>query len=392
MEHLAHYFDTQSFIPHGHCIAWRPDLLVLHVGSDILTALAYFSIPLSIGYFVHRRDDLQFRGMFWMFMAFITACGTTHLLSVWTTWVPDYVLEGFVKAATGVVSAATSLMLWRKMPLMLAIPSRNQLTSLNAELKRQVAERREAEAEVRRMNLELERRVGERTAELQRVNDELHAEIAERKRVEQEQRVLLAELDHRVKNNLATVLSISNQTLRSARSPEDFDAAFRGRIMALAEAHRLLAEGRWQKVGMHILLERALAAYRDEAADNVRVVGEPLDLPPRCALTFGMVFHELATNAAKYGALSRDGGSVEVSWTLDGAAEGRTLTVSWRERGGPGIAADAGRGFGTRFIEQSVAHELEGAAERRIEDGALEWRIVVPWQAQPASKPAVYGA
>jgi PAS domain S-box-containing protein len=198
-EFLRNIFNA-DFIPHGHCYLWRPDVLWLHVLSDTLIALAYYSIPVALVYFVRRRRDLAFDKIFFLFAAFIFACGTTHLLEVWTVWIPVYRLAGVAKALTALVSVITAVALWRLIPLALALPSPELLREANRSMENEIARRSRAEDELRMAHGELERRVLERTAELARVNDELRAEVAERGRVERNlrngQRQLQAILDH----------------------------------------------------------------------------------------------------------------------------------------------------------------------------------------------------
>ena len=111
-EFITKLFSSNEFMPHGHCIYWKPEVLWLHVGSDILTAMAYFSIPISLLVFVRKRKDLNFSWVFVMFGIFILACGTTHTLDAWTMWNPAYRLEGVVKAITALASIGTAVSLW----------------------------------------------------------------------------------------------------------------------------------------------------------------------------------------------------------------------------------------------------------------------------------------
>ncbi|HEY9826966.1 MAG TPA: PAS domain-containing protein [Stenomitos sp.] len=159
---------SNSFIPHGHCYLWRPSLVWLHLLSDASIALAYYSIPITLLYFVRKRQDLPFDWIFLLFGAFIVFCGTTHLMEVWTLWHPDYWVSGVLKAATAVVSLYTAFALVRLMPQALSLPSPAQLAAVNAELQEQIEVRQQAEAQVRQLNRNLEAKVAERTAELER--------------------------------------------------------------------------------------------------------------------------------------------------------------------------------------------------------------------------------
>ena len=124
-----------QYVPHGHCYLWKPGLVGLHFGSDLLIALAYYSIPLTLVYFVRQRQDIPYPQVFWLFSAFIVACGTTHLLSVWTIWHPDYWLSGTVKAVTAAISLYTALTLVSVVPKALALPSPAQLKLTNEKLR-----------------------------------------------------------------------------------------------------------------------------------------------------------------------------------------------------------------------------------------------------------------
>jgi signal transduction histidine kinase len=140
-EALKRFLTTDSLSPHGICLTWRPELIWVHVVSDAIIGLAYFSIPVALAVFVSRRRDLVFSWVFWFFAAFILACGTTHFMSIWTLWVPDYGLEGLIKATTAALSFATAIALWPLLPKALALPSPAQLRRANQELTARIAER-----------------------------------------------------------------------------------------------------------------------------------------------------------------------------------------------------------------------------------------------------------
>ncbi len=151
-EFLAKLMMSDLYIPHGHCYLWNPQLVGLHLVSDLTIAIAYFSIPLTLFYFVDKRDDLPFNWIFSLFGAFIILCGATHLLEVWTLWHPVYWLSGGLKAVTAIVSAYTAVVLFRLMPQALALVSPAQLEAANRQ--------------IQQLNEELEARVVERTQEL----------------------------------------------------------------------------------------------------------------------------------------------------------------------------------------------------------------------------------
>ncbi|MDZ4202282.1 MAG: PAS domain S-box protein [Gallionella sp.] len=150
-QHAMDWFNTEGFMPHGHCYLWTPELLWTYLVSETLIVLAYFSIPFGLMYFVSRRKDLKFNWMFKLFSLFIFACGTTHLMGIWTIWHPDYWLDALVKAVTAAVSLLAAVLLWRLMPRALNIPGTHQLEESNARLQAEVAQRSAVEAELSRL-------------------------------------------------------------------------------------------------------------------------------------------------------------------------------------------------------------------------------------------------
>jgi len=145
-EHLRVFFDTTMFAPHGLCLLWDPELLLIHIASDAVIAISYFSIPFALTYFVLRRRDLEFGWVFWAFALFITACGFTHGFSILTLWVPVYGLEGIVKALTAAASVITAILLWPLIPKLLSVPSPGQLRLAHSMLEAEAKQRRDAEA------------------------------------------------------------------------------------------------------------------------------------------------------------------------------------------------------------------------------------------------------
>src|SRR6202000_2010118 len=137
--------DSSMFSPHGICLLWEPELIWLHVVSDALIAMAYFSIPFALAIFVSKRRDLRFGWVYWAFGVFILACGLTHILSIYTLWVPIYGIEGLVKAATAVASIVTAGMLWPLLPKLLAIPSAFELRQAQEALKEEESKGRDSE-------------------------------------------------------------------------------------------------------------------------------------------------------------------------------------------------------------------------------------------------------
>ncbi len=184
---------------------------------------------------------------------------------------------------------------------------------------------------------------------------------------------LTRELNHRVKNTLANVLSIIALTRRRARDLDEFTQGIEGRIRALSATHDLLTQSEWGATPIAAVVDAELAPYRG-SGDVLSVEGPPVNLAPNDALSLGLTIHELATNAAKYGALGANGGRVSISWTL----EDDTARVVWQESGGPPVPATRKRGFGTDLIEKIVAHELNRPVELDFAPEGVRCVITVP--------------
>jgi PAS domain S-box-containing protein len=198
-------------------------------------------------------------------------------------------------------------------------------------------------------------------------------DITERKRAELHLRLLVNELNHRVKNSLATIQAIAAQTFHAARSLPQAQEAFTARIVALAEAHDLLTRENWEGADLLDLLSRLEVLHG--GSERFAVVGPPVRLSPRMALSLSMVLHELATNAVKYGALSTPRGHVRIAWTVvPGPAHAR-LALTWTETGGPSVRPPTRRGFGSRLIERGLAAELSGEARIDFEPDGVVCRI-----------------
>jgi two-component sensor histidine kinase len=214
--------------------------------------------------------------------------------------------------------------------------------------------------------LELIARAAATALENGRLNGEL-AEALERRTV------LQSELDHRVKNTLAAVQSIASQTLRSARSSEEFADNFEARLMALSRAHELLSRQVWGRAQLSEILEPRITA-----------AGPTIVIAPETAVALHMTVHELAVNAAQYGALSTPGGRVVIDWRIEGEASERALVLAWREQGGPPVTAPTRRGFGSRLIERGLARDLGGAASLTFASDGVQFFLRVPLSARVA--------
>jgi len=197
-------------------------------------------------------------------------------------------------------------------------------------------------------------------------------DITERKEAEERQLLLAREVDHRAKNALAVMQAIVSLT--QADSIEQFVAAIEGRIQALARVHSLLSESRWSGADIMELIREELAPYGATNTDRIRISENHLSLSPATAQALALALHELATNAAKYGALSLPSGSVEVAWQLKPSK----LELRWSERGGPAVEQAEPGGFGIRVITASVESQLGGTVEFDWRHDGLHCTICVP--------------
>jgi two-component system, chemotaxis family, CheB/CheR fusion protein len=179
-------------------------------------------------------------------------------------------------------------------------------------------------------------------------------DITERRAADRRQHLLLSELTHRVRNILTVIQAIARHTLRRSKATESIIEQFEGRLSALANAHNLLVESDWRGADLAELAQQQLRAHSTENPNHLRVEGEPIVLPPDLATPFGLVLHELATNAAKHGALSTSTGRVTVTWSVGQRNNQRVLTFEWKERGGPKVAGAATSGFGSTLIQTAI--------------------------------------
>ncbi len=182
---------------------------------------------------------------------------------------------------------------------------------------------------------------------------------------EQHQRLLVDELNHRVKNMLAVVVSLATQTLRGARTLQEFSDNYLGRIDALSRAYSLLSNEAWQTVSLRDVVMEELGPFVAGDQANIVLEGPPVSLEPRASLAFGMAIHELTTNAVKYGALSVPEGTIGVKWGLEPGTDGDQLVLEWAERGGPPVVVPVRHGFGMKLIERGLKQDM--SAEVRME-------------------------
>jgi two-component sensor histidine kinase/CheY-like chemotaxis protein len=227
---------------------------------------------------------------------------------------------------------------------------RRSIEQANRALHAEVVVRRRTEERLRELNDTLEQRVVERTEHI---------------------RQLLREMDHRSKNLLHVVQAIARQT--AIASPDEFMPRLSERIQTLAASHDLLVRNRWQGIELSDLIRVQLGHFSDSLEDRIGLGGPPLLLSVSAAQTFGMILHELATNAAKYGALSNESGHVDIRWAVNGE-----FALSWTEHDGPTVAPPNRRGFGSTVVKAMAEASLDGHVDLDFAAAGLSWRVVCP--------------
>lgn len=370
--HLTDYLSSDEFMPHGMCFLWRPDLIWLHAISDTLIALSYYSIPFALVYILAHRKDLVFPRVLALFAVFILACGTTHVMGVWTLWHPDYWLDGGIKLATAIVSVLTAVLLWRILPDALALPSRGKLEDANQALELQIGERVRIEESVRQLNRELEQRVGERTAALEATNSRLRTALAEKE-------VLLREIQHRVKNNLQVVSSLIS--LQSRKVPPALKPYFQEsleRIGAMGRVHeQLYRSDNAGTFGADELIKTICADLAQiYGAERQRITcrveaEQSVPLPLDAATPLALLVNEVVSNAFKHA--FADGRSGEIVVTLRRSGDTTELVV---RDDGIGVAADAPQSLGMRLIAM-LAGQIGGRAHWSTA-GGTRFALVMP--------------
>ncbi|CAN7517585.1 PAS domain S-box protein [Phenylobacterium sp. LjRoot219] len=209
-------------------------------------------------------------------------------------------------------------------------------------------------------------------------------DIHDLKGAEERQALLINELNHRVKNTLATVQGLASQILRASPSPEHFQEGFEDRLISLAQAHDLHTASSWGGARLGDLVARAVAPWRGERID---AQGGDVWLDPPQAVSISMALHELATNAAKYGALSKVVGKVLIRWTRVSSGSGELVRLRWEEHGGPSVSPPKRRGFGSRLLERGLGRELQGTVVLEFPPEGVQCTVTFPMRL-PATVPA----
>ncbi|BCH05523.1 hypothetical protein MesoLj131c_72650 (plasmid) [Mesorhizobium sp. 131-3-5] len=206
---------------------------------------------------------------------------------------------------------------------------------------------------------------------------QISLDITERKRGEEHRKLLGNELNHRVKNTLAVVQSIAAQTIRNATSLTEAQRTLSSRLISLAKAHDLLTQQNWSGADLNDLILGSIMPHAP--IERFQISGEPVWLPPNIALSVALAFHELTTNAIKYGSLSNPTGRVCIRWSLVSHKQHRCLDLDWRETGGPRVGPGGRKGFGTQLLERVFDSDKSGSVALKFEESGLicEFRVIL---------------
>jgi PAS domain S-box-containing protein len=203
-------------------------------------------------------------------------------------------------------------------------------------------------------------------------------DVTERKEGEAHLRLLMRELTHRSKNLLAVIQAMARQTARHARSTDRFVEQFSARLQALARSHDLLVQEGWHGASLMELIRSQLALYFDRSGSQITVEGPPVSLRPEAAQSLGLALHELATNAAQFGALSSPSGHLSITWTWQDQRVPPVVEIVWQERGGPEVRTPEQRGFGTLVVERNLARSLEAEVDLTFGSEGVRCRMAIP--------------
>lgn len=286
---LIQWFSGEGFMPHGHCYLWTPQLLWTYLAADATIGIAYYSIPVALLYLVRKRHDIQFNWIFVMFSVFIFACGTTHFVSIWTIWHPDYWLDAAVKVVTAVASIATAVLLWPLIPKAMQLPTTRQLRKVIDQLEHEIEERKKAEQALRESQATLR----ELAAYQERIREDERKRIAREIHDELGQNLLVLRLDAAslharagerhplLKERTAAALHYIDTTMKSIRSimnnlrPSVLDlglqAAIEWQVRQFERRHGVPCELVMSDEGQQVPEMQATAVFRilQESLNNI---------------------------------------------------------------------------------------------------------------------------
>lgn len=351
----SHVVDYGEYMPHGMCLLWEPWLVFLWAGSDLLIFLSYTAIPVALLMVLRKRTEVPQHSLVVLFASFILLCGITHFFMIVTLWVPIYPFVAWIKLATGLVSIATAIMLFKLVPDLIALPSAVALEHANRAL--QLANNSHLETLA-----SLDQQVQERTAELEEANTALAVQASE--------------AAHRSSNLLGVVQTLALQTAKGAHDAEDFLTPFLGRLQALAVATRSIAKSDHASAQLRSVIEAGLSVLSNTYGERLQFSGPDMLVNPVAAQQISLAIHELGTNSHKYGLGASEQASVDLKWSI----KGEIFELLWQERNGITCSsAEEGReGFGTKLLSTIIPATLEGTAERSANGGNMTYCLRVP--------------
>jgi signal transduction histidine kinase/ActR/RegA family two-component response regulator len=412
----------KSYTPRQACMNYEQSLIWLHVISDAVIAIAYFTIPIALLKFVRRRKDLAFNWMFVCFAIFILACGLTHVLGVIAIWRPYYRLDGVVKAITALASIGTAIALWRLIPAALLLPSPSQLHQANESLGQEVVERKRIEAELRATHDELEQRVRDRTLALTEANAGERAARAEAERAGRTKDEFLATLSHELRTPLNAIYGWAQILRRGNASPDtviegvatiERNARAQAQMIDdLLDMSRIISgKIRIEAAPIELsgIVEAAIeTAKPTAAAKGIKLVFDASANPSGYVLAdasrLQQVFWNLLSNSIKF---TPRGGVVEVRidqagqlWQVEVIDTGEGIGPEFlpyifdrfRQADASTTRRHGGLGLGLAIVKQLV--ELQGGEVRARSDGAGRGTTVtvsLPVNTQSASTAAAGG-
>lgn len=372
---MTSLFDSVSMMPHGYCLLWQPWLVALHAGPDLLITIAYFAIPFALLRVLALRPDLKaYRGLAWMFAAFILLCGVTHLLGLITLWLPIYGIQGLAKLVTAIVSLTTAVILYRLVPDIAALPAPTELAETNARLREEIEAHKATLRALEKTRNTLESDVAARTEELSRSNQTLES--------------VAREMAHRSRNMLTVVRSLTRQSARRAGTAQELFEAIDGRLQALADATNAVVPGSTSHaLSLGQVVEGQLKGYMESFPDRLHIDVEDVALNLEAAQHLGLAFYELATNAVKHGALAHTAGIAR----LQARRDDTQLRLTWTEEAA-GLTPpedQQGEGTGSTLLDRAVPAQFDGDAHREYVEGRMTYTLTLPVEQIRATERAV---
>lgn len=364
------FSDIDQYMPHGMCLLWKPWLVLLWSGSDLLIFLSYMAIPFALFRVLRKRKDIEHRGLVALFGAFILLCGVTHALSIVTLWSPIYPYVGVVKLWTGLVSLITAVVLFRLVPVIVALPSPADLQQANHDLKDEIAAHEATLKQLREARDRLEDRVVERTGQLEQANARLS--------------VVAREAVGRSRKLISVMSSLVRGMAAKSNDVGDLMNRILSRLAALTTATLTVIEGADKSsTTFERLVRRQAEPLMQDWAQQMVITGPRVDLGVEAAQQISLVIYELASAARMRNEDSQFGPPIEISWSIEGDEdEGDVLEFRWRE----GISSEeatsgdptADNEFGPTLLQKLVPYVLEAEASYEIAGQSLIYRLRVP--------------